>query len=326
LKIEVSKSPEIVLFKKFRASFAQIQVENVDLTRTETPMPEVLSFCKQKLDEKSARSDYKELLELTIMYLDTSGLTSYAIHRPGAIHKARWMAKNIYALKMVLLKDVIPKNIMSSAQMSKLKRYVDFVVLCYIPWWFTAACPQDAPLNDLNFLKAATLFEDVTISKAAVRAFSKHTWYLTEELVLLALFSDQVTLEEKNAIVQKLERAEAFDKRHGHGFGKPILPRVDISSSLSDFVGSASWHFFNLMEIDISFLTLPIEAWVSSNAYNNAQTRLKSLLVVNDAAERGVKLASDMLDCARMESRYQATLQVTESHRNGWKNQKKRKA
>ena len=327
LKIEVSKSPEIVIFKKFRASFGQIKhdANGAYLTRSEIPLPQILSFCKQKLDEESVRSDYKELLELTVVYLDIDGSSKYTIHRPGAIHKARWMAKNIYAIKIVLLKNVIPRNIISAAQMGKLRRYVDFVVQCYIQWWFTAPTPQDAPLNDLNLRKSLEMFEDEVIRRSAIKAFANHTWYLTEELLPLALFSDKVSLEEKMAIVQKLEPAEAFENRHGYGLGKPILPKVTALCSLSDFVGTSSWHFFDLMDINTCFLTLPVEAWHLSAAYIEAQQRIRLMLVVNDAAERGVKLASDVLDCARKETRYQATLQVTENHRSEHPNQKKRK-
>ena len=42
---------------------------------------------------------------------------------------------------------------------------------------------------------------------------------------------------------------------------------------------------------------------------------MNSLNVVNDSAERGVKLSSDFLDTAKTEENYQNILQVVEDHR-----------
>ena len=47
-----------------------------------------------------------------------------------------------------------------------------------------------------------------------------------------------------------------------------------------------------------------------------AEAVVKSMHVVNDAAERGVKLGSDFLDCAKIEEHYQDILQVSENDRH----------
>ena len=48
------------------------------------------------------------------------------------------------------------------------------------------------------------------------------------------------------------------------------------------------------------------------------------LRIVNDSAERGVKLGSDFLSAAKIEERYQNVLQVTENDRRRVPNQRKR--
>ena len=57
-----------------------------------------------------------------------------------------------------------------------------------------------------------------------------------------------------------------------------------------------------------------------------AEAVVKSMHVVNDAAERGVKLGSDFLDCAKIEEHYQDILQVAENDRHRVPNQRSRKA
>ena len=52
--------------------------------------------------EAFVREDYKELLTLAVAYVDPD-VSAVSFRRPGALHKARWMAKLIYALKIILL-------------------------------------------------------------------------------------------------------------------------------------------------------------------------------------------------------------------------------
>ena len=52
---------------------------------------------------------------------------------------------------------------------------------------------------------------------------------------------------------------------------------------------------------------------------------ISAINVVNDAAERAVKLSSDFLSAARSESHYQNVLQVVEQDRKARPNLRKRK-
>jgi hypothetical protein len=47
------------------------------------------------------RDDYREFTELTLVYLSAYN-GEMTFRRPGALHKARWMAKLIYRLKIAL--------------------------------------------------------------------------------------------------------------------------------------------------------------------------------------------------------------------------------
>jgi len=57
---------------------------------------------KLQLIMNQPRDDYRELLELTIIYL--GGRPSRGMHfmQLGALHRARWMARVIYAIKIRL--------------------------------------------------------------------------------------------------------------------------------------------------------------------------------------------------------------------------------
>lgn len=123
---------------------------------------------------------------------------------PGACHKARWMAKLLYSIKMVLLaskiSDELPKgSVFVKHQIKKLQRFVRFAVFCYFPWWATATVSSSAPCNDLLLLESLLRYRtvDATCANAAIKAFYNHLWYLTEELVPLALFSSSLPSDMK---------------------------------------------------------------------------------------------------------------------------------
>ena len=89
--------------------------------------------------------------------------------------------------------------------------------------------------------------EDEQCANAALDAFSRHLWYLTEELVVLGLFCRNVKVETKEKIAKKLLSLDykVCSKRTGSDFGKPILPKIPEKSvdilDLSLFVGEDSW-------------------------------------------------------------------------------------
>ena len=97
--------------------------------------PELIELCKEYLKQKFCRGDYKELVVLTLLYLqDEDTMNNFKrFYRPGAMHKARWMAKLSYAIKMGLLGSIIQRDlpkgqIFARGQLVKLKRFVLFVL------------------------------------------------------------------------------------------------------------------------------------------------------------------------------------------------------
>jgi len=115
-------------------------------------------------------------------------LLKYCFHNkqaPGALHKARWMAKILYCLKMVhLQKDITtkfpPGAIFGIGQLQKIYQFV-VPVYIYMPRWFTAQIPQEAVANDLNIYRKTLEHSNQVVSTSVIRSFSRHTWCLTEK-------------------------------------------------------------------------------------------------------------------------------------------------
>ena len=112
-----------------------------------------------------------------------------------------------------------------------MKRFVQFAVFCYFPWWSTAPVTSSAPHNYLLLLKSLENYKqyDKVCAGAAIKAFSNHLWYLTEELVVSGLFSSCVTDETKSKMAEKMRCTEKkiCSKRFGPSkYGKPQFPTV----------------------------------------------------------------------------------------------------
>ena len=221
-------------------------------------------------------------------------------------------------------------KIFRKGQLEKIRRFVKFVVFCYIPWWLTAPIPSSAPKNDQLLMNSFLHYKNVdeVIANEALLRFGAHMWYLTEELIPLSFFSNNVSDLIKQAMTNKL-LATTNDgickTRFGSGFGKPQFPQPpkDTSRDLDFYIGGDSWMFFNILKIDSSFLRKPVVEWKDNQLYKNAKLIVDNIKVVNDAAERGLKLAQDFQGAAQKEQHYQNILQVVENSRKSLPNQRK---
>ena len=95
-------------------------------------------------------------------------------------------------------------------------------------------------------------------------------------------------------------------KRSGSWYGKPEFPELEETGSynISDYIRPDSIGFFTILGLDTDFLEESVKDWAASPTYQAAKAAVKNLPVVNDAAERGVKITSDFLDSARNEERF----------------------
>ena len=94
---------------------------------------------------------------------------------------------------------------------------------------------------------------------------------------------------------------------------------------LAELAGKDSWFTLTLLQINTAFLEAPANKCPQSQVYLSSTDNMKAVNVVNDAAERGVKLSTDFLSAARLEEQYQNVLQVVEKERKERPNLRKRK-
>ena len=66
---------------------------------------ELKQFFHNQLDAYHSIDDYKELLLLALLFLGDESQANIHINSSGAHHRARWMVKLIYCLKMYLFRS-----------------------------------------------------------------------------------------------------------------------------------------------------------------------------------------------------------------------------
>ena len=102
-----------------------------------------------------------------------------------------------------------------------------------------------------------------------------------------------------------------------------MVPKMDVND-LTYLIGEDSRVFFTILNLSSSFLREPVTEWHKNEDFLASKNVVSSLSVVNDSAERGVKLRSDFAGNAKKENKFQIIIQVVENIRNMLPNQRKR--
>src|SRR5215469_1463036 len=64
----------------------------------------IIDLLRNNLENQQPREDYREFLELALIFVGESPAHGVSFCVPGAAHHARWMAKGIYCLKIFLFR------------------------------------------------------------------------------------------------------------------------------------------------------------------------------------------------------------------------------
>lgn len=211
---------------------------------------------------------------------------------PGAVNNARWMARAIYALKSFLFRYEIN---FGDDVVDKLRRFSFFISAIYVKYWNWSTNAFNAPVNDLQFLKDLEDYRNIDreLADVAIVAFTRHLTYLSDENILLSLFSNIISSEQKEAIRLRLVRTIGTRTENSNR-----CMRQDSFSTceLQDFVSPRSMFLFLALKIDVPFIEHSATEWDNLESYKNARIRLKNLLVVvNDSAQRALGQTSNFI-------------------------------
>ena len=186
----------------------------------------------------------------------------------------------------------------------------------YVKYWFRAPEVVNAPVNDLNLLKDIGKYQNInkSVADAESGAMMRHLWHLSDQLVVLALFSPHVSAEEKRIMVVAMESREGEEDFPKRRVGIDMTTIQEMQ--LADFCTAGTMSFFETARIPRGFLQVAPAEWGGHPDYMHGKGFLQSISAVNDVAERGIKLVQDFnATLTRQEEQKQFLLQVVSEHR-----------
>lgn len=242
-------------------------------------------------DEYNFRNDYAELNDLVLKFFGKR--TNKPFRVPGATNNARWMCRAIYALKTYLFRQHLGFD---EDLITSLERFCMFIALIYTKFWNQSPNAVDAAVNDLQLMKELDVYRQIDddIADSALRAIQRHLWYLSDELILLSLFSEKVSNDEKDSMIISLIQATGVRTANSIKYKDPIGNIQALE--LNQFLSPRSFFLFDVLELDTEFLTQIADNWNQNHSYQEAKTIIRDLIiVVNDGAERALQLGANII-------------------------------
>lgn len=323
-----STGPDIDLFKRFKDKW-----DNLDKTRYRTysdckKLHDILSslqiehllifFSEYKANCSMPRADYGEMMELATALLE--GTTDINFKRPGAFHRARWMAIIIYSIKIFMLSTTDETDetlfLVSKEEEEGLIKFIQSVIVSgYLECWYRSPIASASPRNDLQFLKALKNYASIekVIGGEALSKFSNHLWYLNEFTVGLSFFDEEIETDEKVEMVRALRKTGSKDVHPRRSL--PKRKRID-RLEITDFISKNTLRFFEIFDLPIGFLDKSPDTWCNNGEYLAAKSVVSGIKVVNDVAERNIAMMTDFKDTiTKSEPRLQDLFLAVSDHR-----------
>lgn len=327
-----SSGPNVPIFKRFKESWIQLDktkyksgIESEDIARVLTDHIEnITSFVEEILQNIQPREDYRELLELTQIFLGIVPSRGIKFRFPGAYHHAHWMSKAIYCLKIYLFRGTFK---LTAKEEKAISQICIFIVTIHVRAWFTAPLATKAPNHDLQFLKRLNDYKliDPQLSQVTLQKFKTHLWYLSPETAAMSFFDMELPIGIKQKMLLELN----IDEENNDDCPKRITINLKDIDNLCDkemdhFITSQSLNFFDRFEINNEFLSTDPSLWSQDERFVAGLRKVKNLKIVNDTAERAVCLMEKYNDIlTRDEDQKQFILQVVSEYRKKFPDSRK---
>ena len=223
-------APEDPLFKKFKKVFGSINVSrrsswdwpNDPNDWRYTRASDVLEWaCKHMSIATWPREDYRELIELVSIFLGgivkrvhggVPVVIEPSIRKPGVIHRARFMSSCLYLLKIYLYCDQF-QFLTDPEKIEHVKILAEYVALVHAPYFLQSPLAVSAPRQDRDFwvdihnyqkcYKEGDVQYDMLEAVLCIMQLN-HLWYLTQELVIFALFDNNLGDDERKSMAHNL--------------------------------------------------------------------------------------------------------------------------
>ena len=321
---EKTKGPRRGLYTRLQKSWPNIMQEmdksklirfNWSKLQTGSPLFEItreaLEYGQRALKlGLFARGDYRKLCELVVYYLG-GDVPDFHFHQPGACHEARFMADALYLLTLRMTDNIA--KVMNEEERNMVETASFFVASCYSPWFLKSYIVEKSTNNDIKaFYDVFEIRKEYPkLGQSLLDSMQRHSWYLTEQLIMIAIADDDVDEEYKTKMMKKLLEFEVPDS---FIMGKPRLPIITVSTELVQLIGPQSWILLKVADIPAEEVT----KWIHGEAQESLdkfKMFVKGNTCVNDCSERNIRLIQDFVAGYKNEDMKQNLLLVARDNR-----------
>ena len=123
--------------------------------------------------------------------------------------------------------------------------------------------------------------------------------------MVYSLFSNRVSDDEKSRMAARIL---TFSPPEQFPIGKPVFQKLTRGTELPDLCGPNSYMLFTILGTDSDWLKLDPAQWKDNDHYKEMEEFVRTVKVVNDAAERGIKLISDYSQILTKDEKVRAKL------------------
>lgn len=152
-----------------------------------------------------------------------------------------------------------------------------------------------------------------------------HLWYIAPETMALASFDSRIPKDTK---LKMINATTSTDETENISTKKINIRSSEVKEFLKkdfvDLVSPETLNFFTRFSISTEFFNIDPDTWETREDYQKGLKIVKSLMVVNDVAERNIKLIVEYNTIlTKDEDQKQYLLQVVNEYRKKYPDSKK---
>ena len=284
---------------------------------------EVVEWGKTALQENQfSRGDFRYSIKLMLRFFGVL-LPDFSFERPKDTSPARFLVYGIFYLEITMkLNHLLVYNLYTEKEREEMLTMAWFSACYYLPNMIKAKYPEKMPELTVNLVGELRQLKQLhpDIANCALAVVGRHLEPVSGELVLLGIADTTVPEEEREQMGQKL-----FRLQHTWQPGQMAIAPVKVPDlvnsehywvdnnmpALVTFVNDRSFLLLDHLgwtKEDLKVFNSPFNEWHNSDKFIKLCKVIKGMSVVNDTAERSIKLIKDYIKSTRSEDGLQRTL------------------
>ena len=201
---------------------------------------------------------------------------------------------------MLRVTEKVSGLLKSPAEKKMIETASFFVSIFYSIWFLKSYLVTHAAINDLECFQQVLILEKEypDRGKELLKSMQRNFWYLTQDLVVLALADDDDFIKEVlQQMLNKLLEPQNEAPRI-YEVKKPILPTISSDTKLPDLLGSESWHLLEVAGVSRS----DVQSWAETGVVDKSfVTLVRQLTAVGfkDLILKGKAIKKRIYDLSR---------------------------